>query len=167
MSAVSRLASVSVAAAIGLATSIVVAPPAIAAPCAQTLPTPGPNGAAPPNIAAPRATGPVEHIPTGRKPAGAQDQAPLPEVGPLPPDPLVASPPSSAPWQNQVGVIPGPNPSRHVRPVRVEPEYRGPKSPGPGAGGPGACCCRRYRGPVDLTRRLDRWTGKRPGQQPE
>jgi hypothetical protein len=109
MSAVSRLAAVSVAATIGLVTPIVVAPPAIAAPCAQTLPTPGPAAAAPPNIA-PRATGPVEHIPSGRKPEGAQEQAPLPEVGPLPPDPSVGSQPDSAPLQQQAEVIPGPTP---------------------------------------------------------
>ena len=110
MSAVSRLAAVSVVAAVGFVTSIVELPPAIAAPCAQTLPNPGSAAAIPPNISLPRVTGPVEHIPSGRKPAGAQDQAPLPEVGPLPPDPSLSSPPSSAPWQNQAEVLPAPNP---------------------------------------------------------
>ena len=126
MSAVSRLASVSVAAAIGLVTPIVAAPPSIADPCAQTLPAPGPNAAVPPNTAVPRATGPVEHIPTGRKPAGAQDQAPLPEVGPLPPDPSAASSTSSAPWENQAAVIPGPTPPGTSDQPGSNPINRGP-----------------------------------------
>ncbi len=132
MSAVSRLAAVSVVAAVGFVTSIVEVPPAIADPCAQTLPSPGSAAAVPPNIAAPRITGPVEHIPTGRKPVGAQDQAPLPEVGPLPPDPSLASPPTAAPWLNQAEVLPGPNPSSSVDPT-AQAQAPAPAAPAPAA----------------------------------
>lgn len=110
MSGGARPAWVSVVVAIGLVIPIVVAPPVVAAPCAQTLPAAGPAAAVPPNIA-PRVTGPVEHVPRGRKPDGAQDQAPLPEVGPLPPDPSVGSPSDSAPLQQQAAVMPDPVPA--------------------------------------------------------
>ncbi|BBZ38112.1 DUF4185 domain-containing protein [Mycobacterium conspicuum] len=124
MSAVSRLAAAAVAAAVVFVTPIVVLCPASADPCAQTLPSPGPAGAVPPKIFVPRAPGPVEHIPSGRKPAGAQDQAPPPEVGPLPPDASLASPPTSAPWENQAEVIPGPTPPG--TPDQAAPNRNGP-----------------------------------------
>ncbi|GAA1432631.1 DUF4185 domain-containing protein [Mycobacterium cookii] len=49
----------------------------------------------------------VDHLPIGRKPADADDAAPLPRLGPLSPNPGSLN---SAPIQDQAGVIPWPNP---------------------------------------------------------
>ncbi len=81
MSAVRRIVSVSVAlaAAIGLIVPIGPAPPAFAVPCTApeaNIPPPAP----PPAMPAPA---PVVHPPTGRRPRGANDNAPLPKLGPL------------------------------------------------------------------------------------
>ncbi|MGA9490524.1 MAG: DUF4185 domain-containing protein [Mycobacterium sp.] len=105
MSSLRRIASVSAASmtAIGLIVPVEVAPRATAAPCAQTTPAPG-SSIAPPTLPVPR---PVEHLPIGRKPADADDHAPLPRLGPLSPDPGSLN---SAPLQDQSAVIPWPNP---------------------------------------------------------
>jgi hypothetical protein len=105
MSALRRIASVSVASAtaIGLIVPVGVAPPATAAPCAQTGPAAGASGAAP-AIPVPL---PVEHLPIGRKPIDADDRAPLPRLGLLPQQPGSLN---SAPLQDQSAVIPWPNP---------------------------------------------------------
>jgi hypothetical protein len=105
MSAFRRIASVSVASAvaIGVIVPAGVAPPATAAPCAQTAPAAGASGVAP-TMPVPR---PVEHLPIGRKPLGADDRAPLPRLGLLPHEPILGN---SAPLEDQGAVIPWPNP---------------------------------------------------------
>lgn len=105
MSALRRIASVSVvsAAVIGVIVPVDVAPPATAAPCAQTTPAAGASGVAP-TMPVPR---PVEHLPIGRKPLGADDRAPLPRLGLLRHQ-LVLD--NSAPLEDQGAVIPWPNP---------------------------------------------------------
>ena len=107
MSVFPRLAPLSVAsvAAIGLVAPVVVAPSAAAAPCSQTASAAAPNGVQPlPGAARP----PVEHVPTGRMPRGAQNQAVPFGLGPLAPalDPTAAGALNSAPMQQQGAVLP-------------------------------------------------------------
>jgi hypothetical protein len=81
MSAMRRMVSMSVASAtaLGLVLPIAVAPPVSATPCNA------PEANAPPPAALPDmpAPAPVVAPPTGRRPRGANEQAPLPKLGPL------------------------------------------------------------------------------------
>ena len=111
MSAIRRIISVSVASAtvIGLIMPVGDAPPAMAAACsAPEANVPPPAGM--PNIPSP---GPVAP-PTGRRPRGANDNAPLPKLGPLISSllkPTVPGQKYSAPMVPQAGVVPPqPNP---------------------------------------------------------
>jgi hypothetical protein len=89
-------------AAIGLVAPVVAAPRGAADPCAQSFPAAAPNGVAPlPGAARP----PVEHMPTGRMPRGAQNQVAPPGLGPLP-----GAASDSAPMQQEAAVLPWPVP---------------------------------------------------------
>ncbi|KCR49152.1 hypothetical protein X213_01814 [Mycobacterium tuberculosis BTB12-314] len=120
MSPIPRIVSVSLAwaAAIGLMVPIGLAPPAMAAPCSGDAA----NAPPPPSaiVTDPGATalGPVRPghgpIPTGRKPRGANDRAPLPKLGPLISALLNPGARNAAPLQQQALVPranPGPNPA--------------------------------------------------------
>lgn len=141
MSAIPRIVSVLVtsAAAIELIVAIGLAPPAIASPCTS------PEANAAPPRPSPRATSLslVGPLPTGRRPRGADENAPLPRLGRL------LYPPSrySAPVQQQAAVIPpGPNPpgvgnqqppnAAQLRPNAATPQPQAPaapEAPDPGA----------------------------------
>jgi hypothetical protein len=99
MAAIPRIASVSLvsAVAIGLVVAIGVAPPAAAEPC---------PGTSAENPALPNAGSP----PVGRRPAHANEHAPLPSLGKLPLAILKSITGRSAPVQQQAAVIPSPNP---------------------------------------------------------
>jgi hypothetical protein len=106
MSAIRRIVSMSVASAtvIGLIVPIGFAPPAIATPCTA------PEANVPPPAALPDmpAPAPVVAPPTGRRPRGANENAPLPKLGPL-----ISSflkPLTRNPAQLQAAVTPGPTP---------------------------------------------------------
>ncbi|HVQ99329.1 MAG TPA: DUF4185 domain-containing protein, partial [Mycobacterium sp.] len=81
MPAIRRILSVSVAsaAAVGLVIPISLAPPAMALPCNA------PEANVPPPAQLPQmpAPAPVVQPPTGRRPRGTNDHAPLPKLGPL------------------------------------------------------------------------------------
>src|SRR5271168_1978709 len=81
MSATRRIVSISVATAtaIGLIVPVGYAPPAAALPCSA------PEANAPPPAALPDmpAPAPVVAPPTGRRPRGTNENAPLPKLGPL------------------------------------------------------------------------------------
>lgn len=127
MPAFARLISVSVAwaTAVGVVVPVIAAAPGAAAPCSQTI------SGAPLNT--PRATIPlpVQHEPTGRKPAGAPDSAPLPPLGPLPPAAVVDSPvtdtPDSAPVDDQAALLPLPPPG--VPNLTPGPNAAAPQTP--------------------------------------
>lgn len=131
MSPIPRIVSVSLAwaAAIGLMVPIGLAPPAMAAPCSGDAA----NAPPPPSaiVTDPGATalGPVRPghgpIPTGRKPRGANDRAPLPKLGPLISALLNPGARNAAPLQQQALVPranPGPNPAPN-------PPATGPQPP--------------------------------------
>jgi hypothetical protein len=156
MSAFPRLASVSVAsaAAIGLVVPIVVAPPVAADPCAQTASAAAQNRAQAPQLAL---GAPVLHTPTGRKPAGADDQAPLPTLGPLPaadPGSAAADPPSSAPKQNRAAILPvvpgpgqpAPNPAQPA-PNAAAPQAAAAPAPAAAAAAPSTTIAGWVNGP--------------------
>ena len=130
-----RLAPISVAsvAAIGLVAPVVVAPSAAAAPCSQTASAAAPNGVQPlPGAARP----PVAHVPTGRMPRGAQNQAVPFGLGPLAPalDPTAAGALNSAPMQQEGAVLPWPVPGPPGPPAAQQvPNPTSPISPGPNA----------------------------------
>ncbi|MGB6761909.1 DUF4185 domain-containing protein [Mycobacterium sp.] len=106
MSAIRRIISISVATAtaIGLIVPVGYAPPAAALPCsAPEANIPPPAGM--PNMPTPA---PVVAPPTGRRPRGTNDNAPLPKLGPL-----IASllkPLTRNPAQLQAAVTPAPGP---------------------------------------------------------
>ncbi|MGH3553387.1 MAG: DUF4185 domain-containing protein, partial [Mycobacterium sp.] len=109
MSAIPRVVSVSVAsaAAIGLIGAIGLAPPANALPCTAPEANVEPPAASP----AMPSPGPVVRPPTGRRPRGANEKAPLPKLGPLINALLHPGSRYSTPAQQQAAVIPpGPNP---------------------------------------------------------
>src|SRR5271165_1692682 len=106
MSAMRRIVSISVASAtaLGLVLPIGIAPPVSATPCNA------PEANAPPPAALPNmpAPAPVVAPPTGRRPRGANEHAPLPKLGPL-----ISSflkPLTRNPAQLQAAVTPGPTP---------------------------------------------------------
>jgi hypothetical protein len=105
MSAIRRVVSVSLAsaAAVGLIVPTGLAPPANALPCTAPEANVEPP-VPPPPVAAPA---PVVRPPTGRRPRGANEQAPLPKLGPL--ISALLHPGKSAQLQAAV-VPPGPNP---------------------------------------------------------
>ncbi|MCV7402848.1 DUF4185 domain-containing protein [Mycobacterium fragae] len=105
MSAIRRIVSVSVASAavVGLIVPIGPAPLAAATPCTAPEANVEPP-AAPPAIPAPA---PVVQPPTGRRPRGTNEHAPLPKLGPL--ISRLLNPGKSAQLQAAV-VPPGPNP---------------------------------------------------------
>ena len=162
----SRLAPVSVAsvAAIGLVAPVAVAPSAAAAPCSQTVSAAAPNnGPALPGAAMP----PVEHVPTGRMPRGAQNQAVPFGLGPLPArasDPTATGALNSASMQQEGAVLPVPGPPGPAAPQVPNPTS--PINPGPNAaagtgpttGGPAAAI-------VAPTTTIVNWVGWT--QQPE
>lgn len=107
-----RLAPASVAAVsvVGLVAPVVVASSAAAAPCAQTASAAAPNSGQAPAAVMP----PVQHVPTGRMPRGAQNQSVPPGLGPLPAaasDPTATGGLNSAPLQQQGAVLPWPVPA--------------------------------------------------------
>ncbi|MCV7437543.1 DUF4185 domain-containing protein [Mycobacterium seoulense] len=110
MSAILRSVSLSMAsaAAVGLVYVVGPAPSANATPCGAPEANVDPP-AAPPAMPAPQ---PVVQPPTGRRPSHANDQAPLPKLGPLISSFLKpAIPRQVAPMRPQAEVLPpGPNP---------------------------------------------------------
>jgi Domain of unknown function (DUF4185) len=128
MSAIRRIVSVSVAsgAVVGLVVSIGLAPPVFATPCtAPEANVPAP--AALPEVPAPA---PVFTPPTGRRPRGANEHAPLPKLGPL-----ISSflkPLTRNPAQLQGAVTPGPTPPGMANP-QVNPEAAPVRPPAPAA----------------------------------
>ena len=154
MSVFARLAPVSVAsvAAIGLVAPVVVAPPAAAAPCSQTAAAAAPNRIQPlPGAAMP----PVEHVPTGRMPRGAQNQAVPSRLGPLPAasDPAATGALNFAPMQQEGAVLPLPVPGLPGAAGQQVPNLTGPTTGAPAAA---------IAAPDDNDRQLGGWT-----QQPE
>ena len=132
MSAIRQIVSISVASAtaIGLVVPIGFAPPAIATPCTA------PEVNVPPPAALPEmpAPAPVVTPPTGRRPRGANEHAPLPKLGPL-----ISSflkPLTRNPAQLQAAVTPGPTPPGMANP-QVNPEAL-PAPPAPPASITGA-----------------------------
>jgi Domain of unknown function (DUF4185) len=109
MSAIPRSAAVTVAsaAAIGLIVAIGVAPPAGADLCSDA---PAPNIPAAPGVPTQTLPSPLNRIPIGRKPLGADEHAPLPKLGPLISALLGPLSHKSAPLRNQAAVVPPPNP---------------------------------------------------------
>jgi Domain of unknown function (DUF4185) len=129
-----RLAPVSVAsmAAIGLVAPLLGAPSATAAPCAQTA-SAAPNRVQPlPGAAMP----PVEHVPTGRMPRGAQNQSVPFGLGPLPAsasDATATDGLNSAPMQQEGAVLPWPVPGPPGPAAQQVPNPTSPINPGPNA----------------------------------
>ena len=114
MAAFSQAVSVSIvsATAIGLVIAGGLAPPAAAEPCSG----PAANAAPPPGtpvLNSPSASG---QLPTGRRPRGTNDQAPLPKLGPL------------------LKVLMDPNTYRQSAPVEQQAAVIPPPTPAPGAG---------------------------------
>src|SRR5277367_3182873 len=122
MAAIRRLVSVSVASAtvIGLIVPVGDAPPAMAAACsAPEANVPPPAGM--PAIPSPGPAAP----PTGRRPRGTNDNAPLPKLGPLISSLLKTIP--RGPAQLQAAVTPVPGPPAAANPAspnanRIAPE---------------------------------------------
>lgn len=118
MSTGSRVASAAVSsvAAVSLCVVLGVAPPAAAAPCtgavasamppsnAVEVPTPGPN-----------------QRPTGQRPTGTNDEAPLPRLGQLPRAILDAFIPGSDSVDQQAAVVPAPTPTPTAQPQPQAP----------------------------------------------
>ena len=94
---------------LGLCAAVGVAPPAAADPCegASAAAQPLPNQAF--QIPNPSAIAPFDR-PIGHKPAGANDQAPLPKLGQLPLAILRTFIPNSGQVQRQAAVAPSPKP---------------------------------------------------------
>ena len=136
MSPCPRIASVSVASAVavGLVVAVGVAQPAAAEPCtgaaAAAQPPAAPNAAATPAL--PGLNGP----PIGHKPRGANDRAPLPNLGRLSRSILNAfTPPKSARVQQQAGVAPPPVPPPQgpdAAAIAAPAPPPGPPAPPPG-----------------------------------
>src|SRR5262249_61770749 len=111
-SAILRKASLSVASAATIAFIVAVGP----APSANATPCNAPEAnvdppTAPPAMPAPQ---PVVVPPSGRRPSHANDQAPLPKLGPLIQSFLRPTAPGkrySAPMQPQAGAVPPPAPN--------------------------------------------------------
>ena len=126
MSAIRRIVSVSVASAavIGLVVPIGLAPPATAATCnapeANVDPPPAAAAAAP-TIPTPT---PRPPLPTGRRPRGANERAPLPKLGPLISS-LINPNTYRAPVRQQAAIVPpAPNPpgaANQVPPNAAQP----------------------------------------------
>src|SRR5690349_24329139 len=115
MSAQRRIVSISVASAavVGLVIPIGVAPPAFATPCSA----PEANGPAPAALPEMPAPAPVVAPPTGRRPRGANEQAPRPKLGPLIQSfGSLLKPLTRNPAQLQAAVTPGPTPPGAVPP---------------------------------------------------
>src|SRR5215510_8302910 len=104
-----RIASISMASAtaIGLCVAIGIAPPATAEPCqgAAAAAQPPATPAETPDL--PSSSG---RRPTGQRPSGANERAPLPKVGPITSAVLNAIKPRSAQVQQEAGVAPAPAP---------------------------------------------------------
>jgi Domain of unknown function (DUF4185) len=123
-------------------------------PCAQTASAAAQNRAQAPQLAL---GAPVLHTPTGRKPAGADDQAPLPTLGPLPaadPGSAAADPPSSAPKQNRAAILPvvpgpgqpAPNPAQPA-PNAAAPQAAAAPAPAAAAAAPSTTIAGWVNGP--------------------
>jgi Domain of unknown function (DUF4185) len=109
MSAMRRIVSMSVASAavVGLVVPIGLAPPAFATPCTA----PEANVPAPAALPEMPAPAPVVAPPTGRRPRGANEHAPLPKLGPLIQSfGSLLKPLTRNPAQLQAAVTPGPTP---------------------------------------------------------
>jgi hypothetical protein len=104
-----RIASISMASAIaiGLCVAIGVAPPAAAEPCQG-----GAAAAQPPATQAetPDLPSSSNRRPTGQRPSGANESAPLPKLGPITSAVVNALRPRSAQVQQQAAVAPSPTP---------------------------------------------------------
>src|SRR5262249_53139477 len=102
-----RIASISMASAtvVGLCAAIGIAPPASAEPCQGAA-----AAAHPPATTAetPDLPSSSNRRPTGQRPSGANERAPLPKVGPITSAVLNAIKPRSAPVQQQAAVAPEP-----------------------------------------------------------
>ncbi|GBE68112.1 hypothetical protein MFM001_45740 [Mycobacterium sp. MFM001] len=141
MSPVPRILSLSVvsAAVVGLILPVGLAPPAAALPCSA----PEANVEPPPMTPQVPMPGPVVRPPTGRKPRGANEQAPLPRLGPL--ISSLLHPGGRAPVRQQAAVVPpGPNPPGNpqqpnaVQPVPNAAPEQAPPDAAPPAGIAGA-----------------------------
>src|SRR6478672_7713935 len=100
-----RIASISVASATALSVLISVAPPAFAEPCTGAAAAVQPPNAAP----TPELPG-LNRQPEGQRPTGADEDAPLPQMGALPRALANALSPRTGQVQQQVGVAPAPTP---------------------------------------------------------
>lgn len=113
MSQIARVVSASMAsaAALGLVVATGLAPSASAEPCS------GPEANAAPPAGAPSVNSPAAgaQLPTGRRPGGANDNAPLPRLGPLIRAMIQSGTQHSSPVQQQAAVVPvPPNPAAGV-----------------------------------------------------
>ncbi|WP_087076389.1 DUF4185 domain-containing protein [Mycobacterium dioxanotrophicus] len=132
-----RIASLSVAsaAAMGLVVAIGVAPPAGAEPCTGAAAAAQPPANA---VATPALPG-LNRPPTGHRPAGANDSAPLPRLGQLPKLLLNALSPlsqHSAPVRQQAAVEPPPRPvvpNNPAQPNVAQPVPNAAPAPAPEA----------------------------------
>ncbi len=111
-----RIASMSVASATALTVVIGVAPPAFGEPC---------TGAAaavqPPNAEATPELPGVNRQPEGQRPTGADEDAPLPQMGALPRALADALSPRTGQVQQQVGVAPAPTPPNAATQPNAQP----------------------------------------------
>lgn len=132
MSAIRRIVSVwmASAAAIGIVVPIGVAPPANAATCNDPAANVDPPAAPP--VVSPMPGGQIPArppLPTGRRPRGANDHAPLPRLGPLI-SALLHPNSRTAPVQQQAAIVPpGPNPpgAGNQTPPRLNPNAAAPE----------------------------------------
>jgi Domain of unknown function (DUF4185) len=129
-----RSASVSMAlaAAVGLGFVTGVAAPANAEPCQGAAATAQPLATQAFQIPSPSGISPFNR-PTGHRPAGANDAAPLPKLGLLPAlIKALTPPPQSAPVQQQAAVVPVPRPGGAANEVTTPAPAAAPQ-PAPAA----------------------------------
>jgi hypothetical protein len=167
MSAIHRIVSVSVAsaAAIGLFVPIGLAPSATAATCNDPAANVDPPAAAaPPAVTAPSPGSQLPAqppLPTGRRPRGTNEHAPLPKLGPLI-STLINPNTYRAPVRQQAAIVPpGPNPpgAPNVAPVQppvVPQPAAAPEPPASIAGAP-TSLVEWVTGPNSPNKTLDRF----------
>lgn len=164
MSALRRIVSVSVASAtaIGLIVPVGLAPSALAATCNDPVANTDP----PPGAGAPTVQTPTPVVrPPGRRPRGANAQAPLPKLGPLI-SALINPNTYRAPVRQQAAVVPpAPNPpnaaqqSPNVAPAQpqVAPEPAAVPAPPPSIAGAPTSLVEWVTGPNGPNRTLERF----------
>src|SRR5262245_39963545 len=124
------------ATAIGLCVAIGVAPPATAEPCQGAA-----AAAQPPATPAetPDLPSSSNRRPTGQRPSGANERAPLPKVGPITSAVLNALRPRSAQVQQQAAAEPAPTPpaaANEQPPAAAQPAQEAAPAPPPGPPSP-------------------------------